>query len=221
VTAKNLQWRLAEESPSTETETPVATQEQEPRQPEPARRHRLGEDDPGKTPSEWPETPGSQIETETLMASLRAEQSLGLAIVGGLAAAVVGAAMWAVVTLATGLQIGWMAVGVGFLVGGAVRLIGKGMAKPFGYLGATLSLLGCLLGNLLSLCAIVGQQEGMSLSLVLLNLDPMAIPGAMVATFQPMDVLFYGIAVYEGYRFSLRRVTSADVARITTELLVI
>ena len=80
-------------------------------------------------------------------------------------------------------------------------------------------MLGCLLGNLLSLCAMVGQQEGMSLSLVLLNLDPMAIPGAMVATFAPMDLLFYGIAVYEGYRFSIRRVSSADMARITTELL--
>jgi len=181
----------------------------------------LGEEEPLKTPPERPQAPASQIETEMLMASLQSEQNLGLAIVGGLAAAVVGAALWAIVTLATGVQIGWMAVGVSFLVGGAVRLIGKGMAKPFGYVGATLSLLGCLLGNLLSLCAIVGQQEGISLSLVLLNLNPAAIPGAMVATFHPMDLLFYGIAVCTGYCFSFRRVTSADVARITTELLVV
>ena len=218
MTAENLHWRL-EESPSTETETPVATQTLDPPHPEPTRSHQTGQDKAGETPSKSPATPDSPIETETVMASLRAEQSLGLALVGGLAAAVVGAALWAVVTLATGLQIGWMAVGVGFLVGGAVRLIGKGMGKPFGYLGATLSLLGCLLGNLLGLCAVVGQQEGMSLSLVLLNLDLAAVPGAMIATFAPMDLLFYGIAVYEGYRFSIRRVSSADMARITTELL--
>jgi len=158
------------------------------------------------------------MDTETLTAQLSVEQNFGLAVVGGLAAMVVGAAVWASLTLATGFQIGWMAVGVGFLVGGAIRLIGKGATKPFGCLGAALSLFGCLLGNLLSLCAVVGREEGMSLSLVLLNLDLAAIPGAMVATFAPMDLLFYGIAIGEGYRLSLRRAPVSDLAQITTEL---
>jgi len=221
VTAKNLQWHSVEQSLSTRIETPIATPERAPSQPGPAQRRREGQDKALDAPPEQPPTPADELDTETLMAGLRAEQNLGLAIVGGLAAAVVGAALWATVTLVTGLQIGWMAIGVGFLVGGAVRLIGKGIAKPFGYVGATLSLLGCLLGNLLSLCAIVGRQEEMSLSVVLLNLDPLAIPGAMMATFHPMDLLFYGMAVCAGHRFSFRRVTSADGARITTELLVV
>ena len=34
----------------------------------------------------------------------------------------------------------------------------------------------------------------------------------MVATFSPMDLLFYGIAVYEGYRLSFRRLTRDDLA---------
>jgi hypothetical protein len=196
VTGQNLQCQSANPSISTNIETPGAAPEQ-------------------------PTTPAGELKAETVMAGLRAEQNLGLAVVGGLAAAVVGAAVWAAVTLVTGLQIGWMAIGVGFLVGGAVRLIGKGVTKPFGYVGAAMSLLGCLLGNLLSLCAIVAQQEGVSLSLVLLNLNPLAIPAAMMATFHPMDLLFYAMAVSAGYRFSFRRVTSADVARITTELLIV
>jgi len=32
------------------------------------------------------------------------------------------------------------------------------------------------------------------------------------ATFHPTDLLFYGIAVYEGYRFSFRRLSDADLA---------
>jgi hypothetical protein len=36
----------------------------------------------------------------------------------------------------------------------------------------------------------------------------------MRATFNPMDLLFYGIAVYEGYRFSFREITKKDLIRI-------
>jgi hypothetical protein len=34
----------------------------------------------------------------------------------------------------------------------------------------------------------------------------------MKATFSPIDLLFYGIAVYEGYRFSFRQVTPEELA---------
>jgi hypothetical protein len=34
---------------------------------------------------------------------------------------------------------------------------------------------------------------------------------ALPNTFSGMDVLFYGIAVYEGYRLSLRRLPEAEI----------
>jgi hypothetical protein len=37
----------------------------------------------------------------------------------------------------------------------------------------------------------------------------------MQATFNPMDLLFYGIGVYEGYRFSFRQVSQADLTKIS------
>jgi hypothetical protein len=33
---------------------------------------------------------------------------------------------------------------------------------------------------------------------------------AMMATFHPMDLLFYGIAVYQGYQLSFRELTEND-----------
>jgi hypothetical protein len=36
----------------------------------------------------------------------------------------------------------------------------------------------------------------------------------MAATFHPMDVLFYTIAIGEGYHFSFRRITEAEINRI-------
>ena len=153
---------------------------------------------------------------EQMIAELRARQNFSAALAGGLAAATVGAAVWALITVATSFQIGWMAVGVGFLVGGVARTLGRGVDKSFGYLGAVLSVFGCLLGNFLSLCAIVAGQEGLSLMAVLTHVgsNPAMLPAAMIATFHPTDLLFYGLAIYEGYRFSFRQVTDAEISRL-------
>lgn len=61
--------------------------------------------------------------------------------------------------MATKYQIGWMAIGVGFLVGFSVRRFGRGTAKTFGIIGAVSALPGCLLGNLLSACGFIAQSE--------------------------------------------------------------
>ncbi|OHB68091.1 MAG: hypothetical protein A2Y77_16385 [Planctomycetes bacterium RBG_13_62_9] len=141
-----------------------------------------------------------------------------MAAIGGLGAAAVGAIIWAVITVATNYQIGWMAVGVGFLVGGMVRTLGRGIDKSFGYLGAAMAAFGCLLGNLLSLCTVIASQEGVSPFAILAHISshPVVIPGALIVTFHPMDLLFYGLAVYEGYRLSFRRITEADLSRIVS-----
>ena len=128
--------------------------------------------------------------------------SLPMAVLAGCAAAAVGAALWAAISVATDMQIGWMAIGVGFLVGYAVRKFGNGSEPTFQVLGAVLSLLGCLAGNLLMVCVVAGRQENIPLLTIVTHLHPSVILDLMVETFSPMDLVFYAIAVYEGYRFS-------------------
>ena len=128
--------------------------------------------------------------------------SLPMALLAGGAAAVVGAALWATITVVTNMQIGWMAIGIGFLVGYAVRRFGKGSEPTFQVLGAVLSLLGCLAGNLLMVCVVASRQENIPLLTILTHLHPSVIVDLMVETFSPMDLVFYAIAVYEGFRFS-------------------
>lgn len=90
-----------------------------------------------------------------------------------------------------------MAVGVGFLVGFAVRFGGKGIDPIFGYLGAILSLLGCLLGNLFSAMGFFAEVQSVSFFDVLGGLNVSLAVELLKVTFPPMDILFYGIAVYE------------------------
>jgi hypothetical protein len=145
---------------------------------------------------------------------LRSEQNLVFAVLAGGAAALLGAGVWAAITVASSFQIGWMAVGVGFLVGYAVRTCGKGIDKSFAVVGAVWSLAGCAAGNLLSVIGVISQQQNIPFFDILEKLSPEIVASLMQATFNPMDVLFYGIAVYEGYRFSWRPITQSDLMKI-------
>ncbi|MBV9571304.1 MAG: hypothetical protein JO056_08695 [Alphaproteobacteria bacterium] len=131
-----------------------------------------------------------------------AKPNFGLAIVAGIAVAVLGAVLWAFVTVVSGYELGLMAIAIGFLVGQAIRFAGKGTDKRFGYLGAVCALAGCLLGNYLSAIAFFAKAQGLDLMQVIGILDPDLSQKLMTATFSAMDLLFYAIAIYEGFKFS-------------------
>ncbi len=162
-----------------------------------------------------PDQPASLSEPEVQMAldQLRSEQNLVMATLAGLVAAVVGASIWAAVTVATGYQIGWLAIGIGFAVGIAIRYVGKGIDQVFGVVAAVLSLLGCALGNLLSVAYFVADTESVPFFELLAHMDLDVAIEIMTATFNPMDIVFYAIAVYFGYRSAFRELTDADFAR--------
>jgi hypothetical protein len=139
---------------------------------------------------------------ERKLQEARDNQSLSLGIVGGIGGATIGALLWAIITVVTDYQIGWMAVGIGFLVGYAMRQLGKGVDPVFGIAGAALALAGCVAGNLLTVVIVVSRQEHLGIVTLLSRFTPGIAADIIKETFQPMDALFYGLAVYEAYRFS-------------------
>ena len=164
-------------------------------------------------PSEEQTAGFDPAKTAAFNAQLESEQNLPLAVCGGFIAAILGAAVWAAVTVATEYQIGWMAVGVGFVVGIAVRLLGKGVAPSFGMVGAGFALLGCVLGNLMSTCGFIAIQESTAFLPVALSVltQPATMIELLKVTFSPMDILFYGLALYTGYKFAFRHVTPEEL----------
>ena len=170
------------------------------------------------------ETPANETQTEKtgldpsqvqyLQQRLESQQNLALGGIGGFVAAVLGAGVWAGITVATGYQIGFMSIGVGFLVGFAVRTLGKGITSTFGVVGATFSLLGCSLGNLLAVTAMVASEQGVSFLDAVVQLNAGLIQELMIAFFNPMDLLFYGIALYYGYKLAFRQLTEEELQRM-------
>jgi len=159
--------------------------------------------------------PVSPERIQEFLLEARRQQNLSAAVAAGLGAALAGAAVWAAISYAIERQIGWMAVGVGFLVGFSVRRAGRSFDKSFGYLGAGLSLFGCLLGNVLMICAFVAQHESMAYFHVLSRITPAVALQLLTATFSPIDVLFYGLALYYGYRYSFRRITDREIDKLS------
>jgi len=148
---------------------------------------------------------------EAAVERLKSRQSLGKAVVAGGLAAAAGAALWAVLTVLTGYQIGFMAVGVGFLVGFAVRTAGRGVTPSFQIVGAAFALVGCLLGNLFAVVGMISKIQEIPLGELLSELTPAIALEMMKASFNPMDLLFYAIAVYEGWKLSRYELTEGDL----------
>jgi hypothetical protein len=153
---------------------------------------------------------------EQLLRARKEQESLPLALLGGAVAAFVAALLWGTITYATGYQIGFMAIGVGFLVGYAVNYLGKGMSQTYSIIGAVFALLGCVLGNLFAAMISAALVEGIPVLGILITLvtTPSILVEILVATFSPIDILFYGIAIYEGYKLSPRLLTEEELQSV-------
>jgi hypothetical protein len=155
----------------------------------------------------------SEQQAQMAFETFQSEQNLVMAAIGGFVASVAGAGIWAAITVATEYQIGFMAIGVGLLVGFAVRHTGKGMQQSFGIVAALMSLVGCVLGNVLTISYFVALNEGLAFMDVVSQLNVALTIDLLTATFDPMDVLFYALAGYFGYKYAFRQITEDDLNR--------
>jgi len=169
-----------------------------------------------QSPRPEEERPVDSLQMQFALDRLRSQQNLIGALVAGAASASVGAGLWALITVVTEYQIGWMAVGVGFLVGFSVRAVVRGIDPIFNVIGAVFALVGCAAGNLLAVCGIVAVHQELAFTDVLMGLDFNVAKDLMVATFSPMDLAFYGFAIFEGYKLSTREVDASEIDALTT-----
>jgi len=139
-------------------------------------------------------------------ADVAGRNNLLLAIVGGFVASIIGAAIWGGIVAVTHFRFGLMGIALGAFVGFAVRELGRGNDIRFGVIGAGFSFFGSLLGNLLAGCAAASiQGHGDFLDILGgLAVNPSAAADFLVNSLTPIGALIYIIAIYEGYKFSVR-----------------
>jgi hypothetical protein len=149
--------------------------------------------------SQIPSTPTDNLLTAQQYEEAKAAQSLPMGIVGGIVGAAVGAGLWAAITLAIDYQHSLMALGVGLLAGLGVRFFGRGREPIFGIVGAVLALVGVVVGNLVFIHFLAGREfPGIQLAIG----DYIEI---LTGSLEPIDFLFYGLALYAGFRTSIAK----------------
>jgi hypothetical protein len=129
-----------------------------------------------------------------------------LGTLGAIVGAAVGAVAWAAITAATNFQIGYMALGVGLLAGYGMRLLGGGRDRADGIIAAIVALLGCVAGNVLTAIVVVAQHGHYPyLAVLMAVLSKPAVVGEILQQgFNVLDLPFYAIAIYAGYRTAMK-----------------
>jgi len=110
--------------------------------------------------------------------------------------------IWAAISLLTGHHLGIIAIAVGFIVGMSVAIFGGGDSWDYGQVGGFFAFFACLVGNFLAGIGLVAPPH-MNYFEALFSFDYSQTILLMQAVSSPMDLIFYGIAVIEGFKFGM------------------
>jgi hypothetical protein len=145
----------------------------------------------------------------------RASGGLALGVAVGTLAALAGAVLWTVLVVVTGYELGLASVAIGFLVGQAIAST-RSTHRALPAIGALLALSGCLIGNVLTDAHFFGQVSGWGTFEALTKMISHPDLGRQVldAGFEPIDVVFWAIAAYEGYKLTARGIIRQTAQRI-------
>ena len=143
----------------------------------------------------------------------RSQQQLPFATLAGFVGALIGTAIWLGFTVAVKIQIGWMAVAVGLIVGVMVRHTGQGFDRVFGLMAAVVSLAGCAMGTLLAGCWLLSiESEELFFADLVLSLTPGLVTAILQAMLSTTNLVFGGVAVIAAYWISIRRLRRGERA---------
>ncbi|WP_329256031.1 hypothetical protein OG223_32035 [Streptomyces sp. NBC_01478] len=125
------------------------------------------------------------------------KNNIVLGLVTAVAAALVAAGIYGVVIGTTKHEIGWAAVGVGFVIGlAAGRLGGRNPALPV--VSAVLALVAVYLGQLVGEAMLIADEYGVSFSKVFFDHFGV-VQDAWKADSDPLTFVFFAIAAFAAF----------------------
>ena len=109
-----------------------------------------------------------------------------------------GALGWAAIVYLTGYNIGLIAIAIGMLAGVGAARGGRGAQAQ--KIGAACAALGYFVGQTGAFMALLVSKHGVPEPTQLIYILPVVFLLVLKVTFTSINVVFLGIAVYEGYR---------------------
>ena len=131
-----------------------------------------------------------------------APRPLGLALLAGLVAAVVGGVVWGLVVKYSEYEIGVVAWGIGLVVGVAVAAVARARGPALQAVAVACALVGILLGKYLSYALVLQEQaDAQGVDLGLFSSDMWSFfREDLELVFGWFDLLWIGLAVFTAWR---------------------
>ena len=128
--------------------------------------------------------------------------SVLFSIVAGVLASFVASIVYALYPFLFGIQLEFLAIGVGFIVGFTISKFSGRKSWVLGIFGAILSLASCILGDVLSAIAIYSYQNNAPFFEIITSLNFSKITNILFQIIGMENILFYLMAMLIGYGFS-------------------
>ncbi|HZE32100.1 MAG TPA: hypothetical protein VE198_11750, partial [Actinoallomurus sp.] len=141
-------------------------------------------------------------------ASARPRGGNGKAIALGILAMLLGAALWAVITVVTEREFSLVAIGIGALVG-LTMFSAKPTSTGIAAVAALLTVIGCALGEFLAIPAYVAHKEGIGFG-KLINLE-LKEPKLYFDSLDGKTYLFWAIGAAAAFSMVYRRIQAGRV----------
>jgi hypothetical protein len=139
----------------------------------------------------------------------------GKAIALGVLAMIIGAGLWAVVTVVTEREFSLVAIGIGALVG-LTMFSAKPTSTGIAAVAALLTVIGCALGEFLAIPAYVSHKEGIGFG-KLINLE-LKEPRLYFDSLDGKTYLFWAIGAVAAFSMVFRRIQAARVATASSNV---
>lgn len=131
------------------------------------------------------------------------KSSFARGVGAGAAAAVVGAAAWALVGLLTGYQIGFIAIGIGYLVGAAMARFGRIKGTAPMLTAALIALVGALVGHLAWVYTAGSRETGIAITTLIDTIGPVEVITNTDIT-EPFSWAFFALAAFTAGQVAVR-----------------
>lgn len=155
----------------------------------------------------------STLLTEDTIENLKLDQNLSAGLLAAVVVGLIGSLLWAVISVVTQYQIGFMAMAIGGGVGLAMRYFGRGISLQFGIAGAAVALLSSIFGNVLMVIGLIAQYLEMGYWETFNSIEFSTLLQIMGESFRFQDIIFYGLALSMGYKFSFRNLTKEVIEK--------
>ncbi len=134
-------------------------------------------------------------------------QSVRAAVMAGLITIIFFSVGWVVVTNWFGAVFPWATVLLGAMLGFALRFAGRGVEWQYAALAAGLTIIGCVVANVVLAASVRAEQDGVSTMQLLQSLSTYTLPDFFRETWNMGDTFFALLAAGIAAFFAQRRLT--------------